>query len=163
MVSKWIKQLKRGNEMKNKRNTFNIPSGQETAKLPILEREHYKWIIDKRELGACISGFVIQQKAIEIYPKLYANSSETLNEFRASSGWLTNFCKRRNLVLRHITTKGRAAPKNATASIKNFFKQCQQMVNVENYAPNEIINMDETLIYLDFPCNFHLPLKVLKS
>lgn len=28
------------------------------------------------------------------------------------------------------------------------------MVNIENYKPEEIINMDETSIYLDFPSNY---------
>jgi hypothetical protein len=34
-----------------------------------------------------------------------------MTQFKASNGWLTNFCKRRNLVIRRITTKGREAPK----------------------------------------------------
>jgi hypothetical protein len=63
----------------------------------------YKWVRDTK-------------KAIELYPQLYTNVSETVNEFKASNGWLPNFGKRRNLVLRRITTKGREAPKNARLS-----------------------------------------------
>jgi hypothetical protein len=90
--------MKSGINMKDKINKFKIQTGKETAQLPQLEREILKLIIDKRQLGACISGFAIQQKAIELYPQLYTNVSETVNEFKASNGWLTNFCKRRNLV-----------------------------------------------------------------
>jgi hypothetical protein len=61
--------------------------------------------------------------------------------------------------LRRITTKGREAPKNATGIIKNFLQDCQNMINLDNYTPNEIINMDETSIYLDFPSNYYFTVK----
>ena len=115
--------------------------------------------MSKRQLGACICGFALQQMAIEIYKKVYSNTGETAEEFKASNGWLNNFLKRKNLVIRRITTKGREAPKMAIPIIRKFFKDCQNMMNIEKYTPAEIINMDETSIYLDFPSNFTYDIK----
>ena len=154
LISKWVKNSSTEKKIKTKKSRFKHSSNNERAKFPTMEIHLLKWVKDKRDLGACISGFSMQQKAIELFRDSYGNVEETMTEFKASNGWLTNFCKRRNLVLRRITTKGREAPKNATLIIKNFFKQCQQLVNIENYKPEEIINMDETSIYLDFPSNY---------
>jgi hypothetical protein len=97
-----------------------------------------------------------------LYPQLYTNVSETVNEFKAHNGWLTNFRKRRNLVLRRIATKGREAPKNATGIIKKLLQDCQNMINLDNYTPNEI-NMDETSMYLDLPSNYTFTVKGVKK
>ena len=43
--------------------------------------------------------------------------------------------------------------------IRKFFKDCQNMINIEKYTPAEIINMDETSIYLDFPSNYTYDIK----
>ncbi len=85
MISRWVKRIKSCIKMNYKRKIFKIPTGKETAQLPFLEREVFKWIIEKCVLGACISEFAIQQKAIELYPMLYANVSETMKQFEASN------------------------------------------------------------------------------
>ena len=68
--------------------------------------------MSKRQFGACISGFALQQMAIEMDSKVYSNTGDTVLEFKASNGYLHNCLSRKNLVLRRITTKGVETPKN---------------------------------------------------
>jgi hypothetical protein len=39
-----------------------------------MENELFKWLVSKRQLGACMSSFALQQMAIEIYKKVYSNT-----------------------------------------------------------------------------------------
>ncbi len=104
--------------------------------------------------GGCLSGFAIKQKAIELYKTLYEKTNESLCEFKGSTGWFINFCNRKDLVLRRITTKGRELPKNTLTIIRQFFEECQNIIIKPNLTNEFIINMDETSIYLDFPTNY---------
>ena len=94
--------------------------------------------MSKRQFGACISGFALQQMAIEMDSKVYSNTGDTVLEFKASNGYLHNCLSRKNLVLRRITTKGGETPKNEIPTIRQFFKDCQNMINIENFTPLQL-------------------------
>ena len=76
-----------------------------------LENRLHEWINEKRALGACLSGLSIKQKSLEFHKELY----ET-NNFKGSTGWFLNFCKRRKLTLRRVTSTGRECLPTATTS-----------------------------------------------
>jgi transposase-like protein len=163
-VAKWCKNFKEGeNKMKNKRKTYKFKSKKDRAKFPNMEHDLLKWFVEKRKTGACVSGFVLQQEAVNIYNSQLQTTENELFEFKASNGWLVNFLKRKDLILRRVTSTGREPLKNSITLIKNFFKECVNYVTVQNYNTNSIINMDETSIYLDFPSNYTYELKGTKK
>ena len=146
-LKEWEKNFEAFLKMKFKRNTFRIKSAKDLSKYPDMEKKLIYLINDKRSSGACLSGLSIKQKSMEIHRELY----NTI-EFKATNGWFLNFCKRRQLTLRRVTTSGRDLPANSQSIIDSFFKECQKLV-VDGYSNDEILNMDETSIYLDFPTN----------
>ena len=81
-----------------------------------MEQELSSWIENSRAKGACISGFVIRVKALEIMRAHCRRDNQPL-VFLASNGWLFNFLKRNKWVLRRITTTGRDLPLNAIETI----------------------------------------------
>ena len=66
---------------------------------------------------------------------------------------MLNFLRRKGIVLRKITSTGRDLPANSPVVIKGFFKNCDKIIE-DGYTNDQIINMDETSIYLDFPSNY---------
>ena len=84
-----------------------------------LENELKNWINETRNGGACVSGKLIQTKALEISVRHGFS-----DRFKASQGWLRNFLKRYNLVLRRITSKGRSLPQNSIEKINHFLSKC---------------------------------------
>ena len=154
LISKWWKNRDKIDKVKLKRSRFKLKSEKNHAKFPILEVQLFNWITEIRKTGGCVSGCAIQQKAIELYKDIYEKSNDAIIEFKGSNGWFRNFCKRKDLALRRITTKGREPPKDAVSTIKKFFSTCQNIVNTTSFDERTIINMDETSIYLDFPSNY---------
>ena len=60
--------------------------------------------------------------------------------FKASRGWLINFCKRRNFVLRRVSTTGRDLPTNAIDHIYMFYKQNSKLIEEHNFIEAQILN-----------------------
>ncbi|RNA06934.1 pogo transposable element with KRAB domain [Brachionus plicatilis] len=150
IISRWIKA--EAKILKTKLKRKNMPV--DWSYYPSLENHLYTWVKEKRLKGCCLSGTTIKLEAAEIHNTLYANTNESGIEFKASNGWFVNFCRRKNLVLRRVTTNSRDLPKNAFCLIKSLFRECQVIVNSVNYKPGIIFNMDETCIYLDLPLNY---------
>ena len=117
--------------VKHARGTFKKPSTSDLSLCPTIENELFEWIVAQRSKGVCVSGDAIQREAVQVYNRVHP---ETLPEqfvsrcdrprssFSASSGWLSNFCKRKKLVLRRVSTTGRELPKDVLDVIYNFFK-----------------------------------------
>ena len=121
-----------------------------------MESRLNQWIMEKRSEGAIINGLIVQRKAITIMNEI--NHPESLT-FRASRGWLQNFFKRHQFVLRRITTSGRDLPENALNIIQDFFAECNISIRELKRRHNRnwrsmIFNMDETAIYLGAPSKF---------
>ena len=77
-----------------------------------METELKKWVLEMRECDVCVDGDTIKAKATEIYDNihpatgpvdLYFNDicGEQREAFEASSGWLSNFCRRNSLSYRN--------------------------------------------------------------
>ncbi|CAF1149533.1 unnamed protein product, partial [Brachionus calyciflorus] len=154
LISKWIKLEPTILSTKLKCKKYAVPSSTNKSHFPTMETHLYNWIMENRIKGVCLSGTVIKAKAAEFYHQYYVLTNQSNVEFKSSSGWFTNFCKRKNLVLRRITTSGRDLPYNTIEIVRIFFTECQILVNSPDFEPGFILNMDETSIYLDFPSNY---------
>jgi hypothetical protein len=53
---------------------------------------------------------------------LKTRCSKPRSNFKASPGWLANFCKRKNIVMRRVTTSGRDLPHNYMNQIYDHFE-----------------------------------------
>ena len=70
IISKWVKNSLIEKKIKAIKSRFKHSSNNERGQFPTMEMNLLKWIKDKRELGACISGFSMQQKAMELFKLL---------------------------------------------------------------------------------------------
>ena len=59
------------------------------AKFEELEKACYTWFMQQRSKGAPVSGPLLKEKAMQLFPSIYLESSA--QSFDASSGWLSNF------------------------------------------------------------------------
>ena len=131
VIVRWIKMKDELFSIKNKRRISRIPNTNSTALCPTMEFQLKKSIDESRERDVCIDGDSIRAKAIEIYHEIHplGHSNEIPNDlcdkenkiFKASSGWLQNFCARNNFTYRRITTTGRDLPNNAIDRINDFY------------------------------------------
>ncbi|CAF1093596.1 unnamed protein product [Brachionus calyciflorus] len=142
-----------------KRDCFKVKSDKDKSICPPMEALLYKWIADERQKGVCLSSAVIMKEAHRTYNEIHhENSLAICNlpkvDFKASRGWFYNFCKRRALVLRRVSTSGRDLPNNVLEQIENFFEKISEVIETHQYSKSQILNMDETAIYLDAPSNY---------
>ena len=69
-----------------------------------IDAELATWVEIERKRGFRISRRMIQFRALELFEKKAANSSNTAENFRASTGWLEKFLNRHNFRLRRPGT-----------------------------------------------------------
>ncbi|CAF0902923.1 unnamed protein product, partial [Brachionus calyciflorus] len=124
IISRWKRLEPRILENKKKRQRRCVKSLVDRCQFPILETNLFNWITDKRSQGICLSGLSIKLQAMQLFKTIYENTPESNIEFKASNGWFENFCTRKDLVLRRITSSGRDLPKNTIDILKQFFSDC---------------------------------------
>ena len=110
---------------------------------PQLEDQLFNWINEHRNQGHCVSGNMIRLRALELFNE-YSN---THMNFQASEGWFHRFLRRRNLVLRRVTTSGRELPRDVGIKIDYFLQTSQSNFMTPNFDLSNLANMDETSIY----------------
>lgn len=100
------------------------------------------WIIEQRQ-----NYFRVTRKSISMKASELVNNSN----FKASRGWLDNFLRRHDFVIRAKTTTGQRLPEELSLKVSNFINFCQFHRNRLKISPCHIGNMDETSIWLDMP------------
>lgn len=73
---------------------------------------------------------------------------------KGTNGWLVNFLLRHNLTLRRITTSGRALPRDSHKVVNKHLEK-MALLALE-YRKSAILNMDETNLQLDYPCEYYI-------
>lgn len=141
----WIKNKEKIKKNKFKRSRYHINRANKCF-FTTIEIELNDWIKEMRSRCACISGLLIKNKALSI-----ATSNQIAN-FKASNGWLERFLDRFNYTLRRVTSVGRDLPLDHEKILKEFLDRWKGFSNLER---EDIFNMDETSIYLDFPGRFY--------
>ena len=98
VISPWIKKYSdKILESRNKRNMFKVFKNKEKCICPNMEIELRNRIVELRSNGSCVSGNIIQKKAIEFYNKEHPTEatqdfivkcSLPRSDFKASRGKL---------------------------------------------------------------------------
>ena len=114
---------------RHKQKRFRVDNLVQKGQYSEMEQELNSWIENGRAKGACLSGFAIRVKALEIMREQCRRDNKPL-VFKASAGWLFNFLKRNKWVLRRITTSGRDLPDNSIETILNFLNQLLNFLNL---------------------------------
>jgi hypothetical protein len=121
-----------------------------SGKSPLIEDEDdlAMWIMCQRESGVLIRRNLISKKALELF-------GEDLPEFKASSGWVTNFLNRWNFVHRRATNVGQGLPVDLDSKLLSFWMYLHSVVESgpTPISPSSVGNMDETAIWIDMPGN----------
>ena len=79
-----------------------------------LDKACYVWFLQQRGKGAPVSGPLIQEKAIQLFAKIYPDKDASA--FKASSGWLHRFCARHGM--RGLTLQGEPLSADTSSIVK---------------------------------------------
>lgn len=101
-----------------------------------LHKALYTWFVDTRARNISLSGATVQQKALQ-YACLLG-----LDDFKASTGWLSRFKSRHGIVGKVLSGKSAAADGEAASEwISNATSLLEQ------YGTSDIYNADETALF----------------
>ncbi|KAI6655391.1 Jerky protein homolog-like [Oopsacas minuta] len=99
------------------------------------------WFLQQRSKGAPISGPLLQEKALQLFPKLYPHHE--VGTFKGSSGWLHKFCRRHGICA--IQLQGESLLAN-TSAIQPFKCDLLKIIEIRGYTKDQIFNADETVL-----------------
>ncbi|GFU08658.1 tigger transposable element-derived protein 1 [Trichonephila clavipes] len=113
------------------------------------ERAIAIWIEEQIQRRIHVSGYLIQEKALQFYKSMKQSEPSTSTcqagkEFSASKGWLTGFLKRNALHNIQITGESTTADEGAA---KIFPEELAKIIEDGDYSANEVFNADETGVY----------------
>lgn len=106
---------------------------------PELDKACHIWFLQQRSKGAPVSGPILQEKSLQLFPKLYLQSN--LGAFCASSGWLQKFCHRHDI--RSAKLQGEALSTDISA-VEPYRKELLSVIEKGGYTRDHIFNADET-------------------
>ncbi|GFY28101.1 tigger transposable element-derived protein 1 [Trichonephila clavipes] len=106
------------------------------------ERAIAIWIEEQVQRRIPVSGYLIQEKALQFYKSEPSTStSQTGKEFSASKGWVTGFLKINALHNIKITGKSATADEGAA---KIFPEKLAKIIEDGDYSADQVFNADET-------------------
>ncbi|GFS57038.1 tigger transposable element-derived protein 1 [Trichonephila clavipes] len=110
------------------------------------ERAIAIWIEEQVQRRIPVSGYLIQEKALQFYKsmkqsELSTSTSQAGKEFSASKGWLTGFLKRNALHTIKITGESATADEGAA---KIFPEEQAKFIQDGDYSADQVFNADET-------------------
>ena len=104
-----------------------------------LDKVCYTWLMQQRSKGAPISGPLLQEKVLQLFPTVYPHADA--NSFKASSGWLYRFCCRHGI--RELSLQGESLSAD-TSSVEPFQAELREKIENDSYTLNQIFNADKT-------------------
>ncbi|GFV63522.1 tigger transposable element-derived protein 1 [Trichonephila clavipes] len=113
------------------------------------ERAIVIWIEEQVQRRIPVSGYLIQEKALQFYKSMKqsepsTSTSQAGKEFSASKGWLTRFLKRNALHNIKITGESTTADEGAA---KIFPEELAKIIEDGDYSADQVFNADETGLY----------------
>ncbi|GFT57982.1 tigger transposable element-derived protein 1 [Trichonephila clavipes] len=119
------------------------------ALLERTERAIAIWIEDQVQRRIPVSGYIIQEKALQFYESMKqsepsTSTSQAGKEFSASKGWLTGFLERN--ALHNIKISGESATADE-GTAKVFPEELAKIIEDGDYSADQVFNADETGLY----------------
>lgn len=114
-----------------------------------MEEVLLEWIDNRRARSLRISCKLIMKNTEIVYRDIMQESNTATEDFKASRGWLCRFLKRNGLSLRRKTSVAQQDPERMVAKLVSYIIQVRQLQIKHNYAPCNIIAMDETPVWCD--------------
>ncbi|GFS78452.1 tigger transposable element-derived protein 1 [Trichonephila clavipes] len=113
------------------------------------ERAIVIWIEEHVQRRIPVSGYLIQEKALQFYKSMKqsepsTSTSQAGKEFSASKRWLTRFLKRN--ALHNIKITGESATADEGAA-KIFPEELAKIIEDGDYSADQVFNADETGLY----------------
>ncbi|GFW20734.1 tigger transposable element-derived protein 1 [Trichonephila clavipes] len=113
------------------------------------ERAIKIWIEEQVQRRIPVSGYLIQEKALQFYKSMKqsepsTSTSQAGKEFSASKGWLTRFLKRN--ALHNIKITGESATADEGAA-KIFPEELAKIIEDGDYSADQVFNANETGLY----------------
>ncbi|GFS68146.1 tigger transposable element-derived protein 1 [Trichonephila clavipes] len=111
------------------------------------ERAIAIWIEEQVQRRIPVSGYLIQEKALQFYKSMKQSEPSTSlagKEFSASKGWLTGFLKRNALHNIKITEESATVDEGAP---KIFPEELAKIIEDGDYSADQVFNADETGLY----------------
>ena len=105
-----------------------------------LESVLFEVVVSRRLKGLRVTRETIKEKALEL---------STIETFKASDGWVSNFMKRFGLVYRQKTHQSQHLPEQLVPKLVDFFHFYRALLEDHKFDLSNIINMDETPMWLD--------------
>lgn len=127
VFTRWFKMKEQIFDSKSKRQFCKLKNKSDKSVCPPMEKLLADWVNKLIGRDCCVDGESIRAKAIELYEQIHQLefNSEMCKKakipFRASTGWLHNFCKSKSFSYRRITTIGRDLPRDTIERINNFY------------------------------------------
>ncbi|GFX42931.1 tigger transposable element-derived protein 1 [Trichonephila clavipes] len=113
------------------------------------ERAIAIWIEEQVQRRIPVSGYLIQEKALQFYKSMKKSEPSTSTSqagkyFSASEGWLTGFLKRN--ALHNIKITGESATADEGAA-KIFAEELAKIIEDGDYSADQVFNTDQTGLY----------------
>ncbi|GFY25486.1 tigger transposable element-derived protein 1 [Trichonephila clavipes] len=113
------------------------------------ERAIAIWIEEQVQRRIPVSGYLIQEKALQFYKSMKqsepsTSTSQAGKEFSASKGWLTGLLKRN--AFHNIIITGESATADEGAA-KIFPEELAKIIEDGDYSADQVLNADETGLY----------------
>uniref|UniRef100_A0A915NI48 HTH CENPB-type domain-containing protein n=1 Tax=Meloidogyne floridensis TaxID=298350 RepID=A0A915NI48_9BILA len=143
-IRDWLKNEKKLNQQINTsakgQNRKRLDGGGRKVMYQNQESELADWVKEMRERKLLVSRRIIRNKAFEIFKN---------TDLKISNGWMTNFMRRNNFVLRCLTTTCQHPPENYIEAVAEFIVHVEKRRKEANFS--EILAMDETAVWFDDP------------
>ena len=132
----FITEIQDGDCMKNRKTIRR-------ADLSLLDKAVYLWFVQQRCKGTPISGPLLMGKALQLYPHIYSDDSNS-NSFKAGTGWLKRFKDRHGI--RALSVQGESLSA-ASTSVDPFRERLQNIIVERGLSIEQLFNCDETVLY----------------
>jgi hypothetical protein len=143
-----------------KNTLINAPKSQKRApgagrpiKYKDIENSLLQWFQDRRAAGVRVTGKSLKYEAMRLH-KLNGNQS-----FKASQGWFAKFKKRHDITFRRTTHVSQHAEEITSNRVDSFLRFVLRMRTLRQYDDRDILNMDETPVWLEMPGKSTLNMK----
>ena len=160
IVIRWIhnKDLINSHRGRNVRK-IKLQEGQ----FPELEEGLYNWIVNKR-VGEKRSIRYEDMRAKIKYLVKKSEDQSVYSKFKISSSWLSKFMERYHLSVRSPTLKDQENTKRQLEKVEIISTYIIELNKISHqYAPEFILQMDETTTYIDMLANLTVDIKGTKS